>query len=102
MSISSVTYEALQKLVALDADLLTKLYDVQTLAEASRIIAASAGRHGITLDPGELNRYLQVSLDNSSASEVGDAELAGVAGGRSVFMPNTQLRRIQWIAEGKR
>ncbi|HWK70197.1 MAG TPA: hypothetical protein VNS29_05080 [Burkholderiaceae bacterium] len=100
MSISSVTYEALQKLVALDTDLLTKLYDVQTLAEASRIIATSAGRHGIELDPGELNRYLQVSLDNSSVSEVGDAELAGVAGGGGNFRPIA--RRIDWISNVQR
>ncbi|UYO92209.1 hypothetical protein [Pollutimonas sp. M17] len=83
MSISSVTYEALQKLVGLDSELLAKLRRVRTLDEASGIIAASAKSHGITLDVTELNRYLQASLDSSGDDELSDAELAGVAGGRS-------------------
>ncbi|UYO92208.1 hypothetical protein [Pollutimonas sp. M17] len=85
MSISPVTYEALQKLVGLDSELLAKLRHVRTLDAASGIIAASAKSHGITLDVTELNRYLQASLDSSRDDELSDAELAGVAGGSGIF-----------------
>ncbi|MGB3288950.1 MAG: hypothetical protein WBA83_06710 [Burkholderiaceae bacterium] len=87
MSTSSTTYESLQKLIALDVSLLARLYDTHAVADASRIIAASAGRHGMALDLVELSRYLQVSLDDGGAAQLGDSDLAGVAGGVSAFHP---------------
>lgn len=81
MSLSQVTLNELQQLIAADAGLQSRLQGADDAAQAVEMIVVAAAAKGLQVEPSELSAHLAVAVEAASTTALSDAQLESVAGG---------------------